>query len=128
MRKQHIYLLLFLGWVSVITVLSLISFEGVSTSNITIPHIDKIVHAAFYFGFTILLFLYVKEKWGYSVKKTLTTSCLVAFCYGIVIEVLQETLTKFRAAELADVLGNIIGILGAAILVKLLFVSRKQLK
>lgn len=128
MRKQHLYLLLFLGWAAGITVLSLISFEGVSTSNITIPYIDKIVHAAFYFGFTTLFFMYAKEKWGLSIKKTLTTSCLVAFCYGIVIEVLQETLTKFRAAELADVLGNIIGIFGAVILVKLLFVSRKQLK
>jgi len=100
------YFLIALLWVAVITFLSLNSLT--STPQINIPHKDKIVHFIFYFVFVILWY-----KAFNSQNKYIVTIVVLAIIYGIVIEVLQHTLTKNRSADIFDVVANAAGSLTA---------------
>jgi len=79
---------------------------------------DKIIHAAIYFVFTLLWFLYVKKKYPsvtFYQKAILVLS--FAFVYGTLIEVLQEFFTETRKADVLDVMANVSGgILAVAVL------------
>jgi VanZ family protein len=80
---------------------------------------DKIYHCIAYFilGLTWLLsFPNSLEK--KSIKYAIVFSCII---YGIVIEVLQTTLTTYRTASLPDVIANTIGVLVAMVLFKSIY-------
>lgn len=49
----------------------------------------------------------------------LIKSCILAFIYGIIIEILQGELTTSRSADFNDVLANSIGIVIGILLVSL---------
>ncbi len=129
MLKKNKYLILFLGWVLVITVLSLFSFKEVP-DLVSYPYTDKIVHTIFYLGFTTLAFLFFSREtsYGTSALKALTISCVLAWVYGIFIEVLQETLTRYRAAEWTDIAANTFGIVLACIGIAVFNNGNKPLK
>ena len=50
--------------------------------------------------------------------------CILAFIYGIIIEILQGELTTSRSADFKDVLANSVGILIGILLV---FLAKPQL-
>lgn len=66
---------------------------------------DKVYHIIAYFTLTIcwLLSFYKKSNLKYRI---------VVFCilFGIIIEILQQSLTSYRTGDYKDVLANIIGI------------------
>lgn len=66
---------------------------------------DKVYHIIAYFTLTIcwLLSFYKKSYLKYNI---------VVFCilFGIIIEILQQSLTSYRTGDYKDVLANIIGI------------------
>jgi len=66
---------------------------------------DKIHHIIAYFTLTICwLFSFFKKP---SLKYSIVVFCLL---FGIIIEVMQQSLTSYRTGDYKDVLANIIGI------------------
>lgn len=120
MLKKRLLFSILLFWVILITVLSLVSFRKIP--KIAIENSDKYVHFAFYFVLTILLFINLFQKW--KITKSIFFSIIVAIIYGIIIEVLQESLTQTRKAEINDVFFNVLGTLIGAFLIIL---CRKRL-
>lgn len=110
------------GWTLLIAVLCLVKFTDLP--SIGVSGADKYVHFTLHFVFTVL--------WGYYLWLKLNEIALTkiifvvtsSLCYGILIEILQETLTKTRRADIFDVVANFSG----AVVALLLFVLIKRLK
>ena len=102
-------------------------FPEDSIQGIDIPQIDKLVHFTFYFVAVILAFLYLTALFGKRVtfNKILLISLLFAWVYGIIMEVLQSTLTTARSGEMYDVWANCFGGLIGVLLIKLWFSGRR---
>ncbi|MDF0707493.1 MAG: VanZ family protein [Bacteroidota bacterium] len=132
MLKKYLYTLLFLGWVVIITVLSLFSFSSMDldTGTLNIPYADKITHFIFYmvFGFTGCLSLRERTKGSLGLAKTLKIVLVLAIIYGILIEILQFTLTTDRMAEMGDVLANTLGAFSGIGLIRWVFSKKNPLK
>jgi VanZ family protein len=88
------------------------TFENVALTNI--PFIDKIVHFLMYFG---LMSVIIFEN-----RKSITTTrqvlfvAIIPFAYGILMEILQTTLTVTRVADFYDVVFNLTGVLTSLLL------------
>lgn len=84
--------------------------------NINVLNIDKVVHALMYstLSFSWLITVKrIKRKENYFYQLL-----LIIVLYGIIIEILQETLTASRHGEFKDVLANVFGIIIGAIIFK----------
>lgn len=90
---------------SITIAIALLSLIKIGKQPINISNLDKIEHAIAYFTLTFFWLLAFKENKN---KLLVIISCLV---YGIIIEVLQATITKYRTAEYYDILANSTGIL-----------------
>lgn len=113
-----------------ITFSSLSSFEGTDTSKFNIPNLDKAVHFVFYFVAAVLAIFFVREstKGSFPLNKTLWSVVFGAIVFGIIIEVLQHTLTANREADLFDALANSLGAISGAWVMKSFFSSERRLK
>lgn len=81
---------------------------------IQITHSDKLFHAIAYFTLGLVWLLsFPKSLKKRSVKYAIVSSCVI---YGIVLEVLQGTLTAYRTASLLDIVANTIGVVIAMML------------
>ncbi len=118
LKDKAIYIAIFIT--ITITYLSLIK---VGEAPIKLAHLDKIEHAIAYFTLTLSWFFAVKKR-GKSnrIFKIIIVLCVI---YGIIIEVLQATITSYRTGDYLDILANSIGVLLAAILFKTIF-EKKQ--
>lgn len=103
--SEHNFLVLAILWTVSITVASLVSLTNVP--KVAISGNDKVVHFIFYAVFVILWGL-AKSKSFFKLKLNLLI-VLIAILYGIIIEVLQSTLTTSREADFYDVLANSLG-------------------
>ena len=93
---------------------SLVKFEG--QSIIKISNFDKFQHAFSYFILTLSWLLAFKDLTNNNkLKYTIALGCVF---YGIVIEVLQATLTNYRTASFLDILANLVGIIIALLIFK----------
>jgi VanZ family protein len=104
-----------------IAFLSLVSLDGVAKINIS--NSDKIGHTIAYFTLSL--------SWFYVFKKQPRKRILVFFLliiYGIVLEVLQGTLTTYRTADFYDFIANTIGILLAVFVFYLWYKYTRDLK
>ena len=72
-----------------------------------IKNSDKYQHMFAYFMLTIC-WLFSFQKKTPNRKYTIVFACIV---FGIIIEALQATLTKYRTGEYLDILANTIGVL-----------------
>ncbi len=128
--KKPFFTVAFFSWMVFITYSSLTSFSGVDTGflGFEIPHADKIVHFISYFTAAFLGVFFLREQGRWSLK--LSTSLLLMFVvtvvYGIIIEVLQYSMTTDREGDLFDALANGFGSLFGVLTSKLLF-NRKGL-
>ncbi|MCM4173565.1 hypothetical protein DHD32_18980 [Arenibacter sp. TNZ] len=122
--------MIFIGWVVFVTLLSLVSFKEEHIPSIDIPHLDKLVHFTFYFGFTVLGCLSFREfnRRNVSLGKVLLKIITYAVVYGIIIEVLQGVATINRDPDLLDVLANSSGALFGSFIVKYIFSGKTSLK
>ena len=83
-------------------------------SPIKISHLDKIEHAIAYFFLGISWLVVIKQySTKFSKKGTVVLGCII---YGIIIEILQETITLKRTADVLDVLADIVGVLLALLI------------
>ncbi len=109
----RIYLLIAVAYTLIISTLSLVPLGKISVGAFNPT--DKMLHGVAYFILALLwLFYYLIKKsgirnykWGF-----LNISALV-IVFGMLIEVLQGTLTSYRQPDWADVLANSIGVLFA---------------
>ena len=113
-----------------ITLLRLFSFPDIDTPAVEIPHLDKFVHFIFYFVVAVLGSMFIREQTlG---KKALINALLISFLfaviYGIIIEVIQSSLTSERSGDIYDVLANSMGAFCGTILIKSLFSGKTRLK
>lgn len=96
-----------------------LSLAKVPASTININHIDKWYHSLAYFVLTLAWLLTYRKK--PEKKYTIVILCIIL---GIIIEVLQQTLTQYRTADYFDILANSVGVLLA--LATFTFVLRKK--
>ena len=74
-------------------------------SVVEFSSIDKVYHLFAYFTLTICwLFSFYKKP---TLKYFIVIGCII---YGIIIEVLQHTLTMYRTGDYKDVFANTLGI------------------
>jgi glycopeptide antibiotics resistance protein len=110
-----------IGYTILITILSFISLEG--APDIGVDYADKIVHLAIYFLFVFFWHNYFSRK---TIKQSLLLSVAIAIIYGIVIEVLQGSLTKHRAFDFYDITANTLGALLSIPIIKLIYRDVKK--
>jgi len=85
--------------------------------HVSIPQFDKIVHTSLYTILGILTFYgWTKQSSFFGLhRKTVIKIIILLSAYGLLIEVMQETLTTDRhfewLDELADIGGSVIGVL-----------------
>ncbi len=113
-----------------ITFSSLYSFEGVHVSRFNIPHTDKLVHFTFYFVACILGVFFLRERTGgkMRLRKALLIMVLVTVAFGLLIEVLQYSLTAKRTGDVFDGIANTVGSFCGAMLTKFYFSDKRGLK
>lgn len=130
MLKKRKFTIAFFGWMVFITFSCLYSFKGTGVSTITLPHADKLVHFTFYFVATVLAIFFLREVTSANLPflKALWMALIGAVIYGIIIEVLQYTLTYDRSADVLDVLANSAGALSGFVLAKYFFSKKTGLK
>jgi len=124
------YTLIFISWMVLITLLSLMVFEDEADSGFSLPHMDKAVHFVFHLVAAVLgsFFLGERSRGKLSFPRTLILVLIFLICYGIIIEVIQYAFTSWRSGELTDVLANTLGALTGVAAVKFLFSGNWQLK
>ena len=106
------------GYTLLITIALLLPITGVPKIE-SIPFLDKIIH----FIINVLLFL-VWASYAFSRKLkgikpfNLLLLFICIFIYGILIEVIQESLIPKRSADIFDVLANFCGLILGSLVVK----------
>lgn len=119
-----------IGYTCALTIGSLIKPVQIDTS---ISNIDKLLHTGAYFGLALLWLSYihllktsVERKWAQT--RVYVITALILVIYGIVIELLQGSLTSYRTPDVWDVLANSIGVLLGSLLFVLFFKKFNGLK
>lgn len=97
-----------------IAVLSLLKIE--KQSPIGISNIDKLGHAIAYCVLTFSWLMALANN-----KKQKIIIVIFCFLFGIIIEVLQQTITTYRTAELADIFANGVGVVIALLIFSIFF-------
>ncbi|MBK7132166.1 MAG: VanZ family protein [Bacteroidales bacterium] len=88
------------------------TFDDVPFLNI--PYFDKIAHFLMYFGLmSVILFEHRNAIIG---RAQLGLIALIPFIYGILMEILQLTVSANRSGNIFDVVANSAGIIIAALL------------
>ena len=81
---------------------------------IDIPNFDKVVHFLMYFGLmSVMIF---ENRRTIKSNKQLFLVALIPFFYGIIMELLQTTLTATRSCSFFDAVFNSVGILVSILL------------
>jgi len=101
------------GWTVIIAVLCLIKFGKLP--SVGISGADKYVHFTFHFVFTVFWGYYIWLSQSKRTMKQIGTIVVVSLLYGILIEILQETCTTTRHADIRDVMANLAGALTASV-------------
>ncbi|MFS4493345.1 VanZ family protein [Maribacter sp. 2308TA10-17] len=130
MLKKPFFTIAFISWMMFVTFSSLFSFSGIDTPGLEIPHLDKVVHFTFYFVACVLGVLFLRERTSgkITLKKALIIMLLVTIAFGILMEVLQYTLTTERTGDILDGLANTAGSFCGAVAMKFYFSRERSLK
>jgi VanZ family protein len=81
--------------------------------TIQIENLDKWIHSFFHFVFTLVWFLFFKKQFqsNNNIVKSLLFAFFFSFCFGILIEFLQQLYTTTRKGDVLDVIANTFGAL-----------------
>jgi VanZ family protein len=116
---KGLYFWIALAWTGVIAYFCLTPSSNLPT--VTIPYVDKLVHASFHFAFTLFWFLFFKKQLAsQNVSKPLVFAFTLSIFFGVVIEILQGSCTTTRRADVIDVLANTSGAVLAVCLILIL--------
>ena len=122
-RKLYLFVAIFLT--IVITIGSLISLKEVVKLP-SVQFLDKLLHTSAYLVLTLSWLLAIIDKTILQ-KRTILVVFFV-FIYGIIIEVLQGTLTTYRQADLYDMFANLAGVVIAWLFFTLFFSRKYRMK
>lgn len=105
-----------MSWAGIIVYLCLIRISEMPA--LTIPYVDKFLHAFFYLVFSLLWFYALR----FNSRKQNRTQLLIkvfllSLLFGIAIELFQTFLTTYRSGDIIDVLANTSGTLLAFLLI-----------
>ncbi|WP_409557710.1 VanZ family protein [Allomuricauda sp. SCSIO 64092] len=120
MLKKRKFTILFIGWLVLITSLSLFSFSSEGEDMIWFPNLDKIVHVVFHLFLVVLGVLFLKENFHKHLSMGKRVGLLIGFStsYGVLIELLQSIMPFGRTAEVWDVLANLAGAVMGGLLIQ----------
>lgn len=100
--------------ISVAITIGVLSLIQAPESPIKISYQDKIYHAIAYFMLAITWLLsFPISRQKNNTKYVIALACVI---YGIIIEVLQTTLTTYRTASFFDVVANTVGVFMALLI------------
>ena len=119
---KKVLLSLAIFWTVLIAVLCLVSFRKLPSLGVS--GADKYVHVTFHFIFVLLWGFYSKIRLNEIIIPRILKLVAVSFFYGLLIEVLQETLTERRHADIMDVLANFSG--ATLALIAFIFIKRQK--
>lgn len=112
---MHKFFFVAVAWTILITFLSLTDSKfNAPESLLTIKNKDKVVHFIFYFVFVFLWFRSINKI----TNKKIIIIVGIAIVYGIIIEVLQGTLTLNRQPDIYDAAANSLGAITSAVIFK----------
>lgn len=115
-----------------VTFSSLFSFEGMQMGSFAhrIPHLDKMVHFIFYLVMVVTGFFGLKDYFAhrYRLSKILLAIVIFSIIYGMIIEVLQYTVTLNRQGDFLDALANSLGAFVGMFLTRSLIYKDRSLK
>jgi VanZ family protein len=112
-----------ISWTLLIAFLCLVTFSKLP--SLRVSGVDKYVHATLHFVFTLFWGSYISLKQNEIKIPKILRVVMLSILYGIVIEILQETITTTRHADILDVLANFTGTL-LALAVFILLKKKKQ--
>ncbi len=99
--------IIFIALIVAITI-GFLSLIKTARSPINLPNSDKIYHTIAYFTLALTWLLsFPESRRNNLMKYAIALGCVF---YGIIIEVLQTTLTTYRTASLLDVVANCVGV------------------
>ena len=116
MLKKGLFLVT-MAYTVALTVVCLVNIN--KFPKVEISFFDKIFHSITYLVLTLLWFNTFFFNFKYTRSKALLYAAGFSFVFGIIIEVLQGTLTANRSADIYDVLANSLGVLLAGLFIKL---------
>ncbi len=104
-----------------VTFLSLLPLKEAPKIEFTLA--DKLVHFTFYFIACVLGVFFIREKLKtkFSIKNTIIAMAIITLLYGILIEILQHTMTVSREGDVFDAIANSLGSIMGSFFVYWLF-------
>ncbi|MFD2822215.1 VanZ family protein [Lacinutrix iliipiscaria] len=119
MLKKHA-LIITIIYSTILAVLSLIHISGLKEINYS--NTDKIFHFIAYSALAWFWFKALYYKFNKTFNASLLIAAIISIIFGIIIEVLQGTLTSTRVAENNDILANTLGV---CLTIAILFLFKK---
>ncbi|MEL1245703.1 VanZ family protein [Flavobacterium sp. DGU11] len=108
MRNKYFWAAIF--WTLFITVACLVSNDNFGElQKIQMPNKDKVLHATFYFVFTILWSYGLRTLKISDVRKRRMWAFIIAVSYGIIMEICQGLFTEERTPDVVDAIANTTG-------------------
>lgn len=114
MPKTYFFVITILYSIALTTV-CLIDLNGVIEVKISFG--DKIFHSFAYVVLTVLWYYTFYYNLKFNKGKALIYAVVISIIFGIVIEVLQGTVTTYRSSDIIDVLANSFGAILAAVVI-----------
>jgi VanZ family protein len=105
----------------VLTIFSLVHLSDIPSLGYSFD--DKIYHGFAYFVFTLIAYNFFKQK---RIPNAIMISALSVSIFGIIIEVLQFTMTSYRTLDIYDILANTLGAVISAVVLR--FLNNTKLK
>lgn len=102
---KNILLVLALLYTLALAIVSLLSSDDLP--SIDVEYGDKFAHAIAY---SLLCFIWYLTLKALNISKPIIAASCGAIIYGIILEVLQGTLTEARVPDVNDILANCIGV------------------
>jgi VanZ family protein len=112
MLKRNIFSILLALLIMYLSLTPSDTFKKVSFINI--PYQDKIVHFGMYFSLMSVIF--IENRKVIKINLQIFLTALIPLFYGILMEILQSTLTTNRTGSIYDVMFNLAGILVSVLL------------
>ena len=102
-----------LGYTIILAGVCLMSLKGLP--DVPVSFADKIFHFLAYFVFVLLWYFALFFFFNLKKSKAVLYAFVWAVFFGLIIEVLQDTLTASRALDVYDALANSLGALIASL-------------
>jgi VanZ family protein len=108
MFKKNVFSILVALVIMYLSLANAHTFDSVSVFD-SVPYFDKFVHIGMYFGLMSAIIL--EHRNTIQIRGRLFIIGLIPLSYGILMEILQATLTSTRTGDVYDAVADAIGVL-----------------